>query len=102
MAESLQLLLRSARPVQAGAHRSELELQHLRDLLVEDPRCRAAPHDTPVLRQLGDGPPERGLELAPLERHVRARARVGQPQQRVLALARQPPLAGGEPVQAET
>ena len=44
---------------------------------------------------------ERRLELATLERRVRARARVGQPEQRLLALARQAPLAGGEPVEAE-
>src|SRR5258705_456004 len=100
--ESLQLLLQvRPRSMQARAHRPELQLQHLRDLLVGEALDVAQyHHDTPVLRELGDRAPERRLQLATLERPVRARARVGQPQQRVLTVAREPPLPGGEPVQA--
>src|SRR6185436_12572756 len=102
--ESLQLFLEiEARPVETRPHRADGQLERLGDLLVREALDVSQDHDDPaLLGELADRPMERLLDLAPLERLVRPRPAVGEPGERLLAVARQPALAPRQPVEAET
>ena len=89
--------------MEARPHRADGQLERLGDRLVRETLHVSQDHDNPaLLGELADRPMKRLLDLATLERLVGARPAVGEPGERLLAVARQPALAPRQPVEAET
>jgi hypothetical protein len=88
--------------VDPRAHGAQGEIERRGDLLVGEPlQIPEHDHDATVLRQLGDGPVERGLELALLGRGRGIRVAVGQPIEGIVTRAPVAALAGRETVEAQ-